>query len=124
VDARSEATSGECSANQVLQEKMLLFQSVLWIFDGGAKVTAAAHDGGGRVVLPASVLEGHLTPGTHSLEVSAFDVNENSVSIGYIVKDNAEDAKLGALTPVAISGIVIGGAAPQGREGGEQHSSY
>jgi hypothetical protein len=87
---------------------------VLCIFDGGAKVTAVAHDGGDRVVLPASVFEGQLTAGAHSVEVLAFDghdINENRVSVGYYVKDNAEEAKLGALTPVAIGGIVVGGVA-------------
>lgn len=77
-------------------------------------MTAVAHDGGDRVVLPASVFEGQLTAGAHSVEVLAFDghdINENRVSVGYYVKDNAEEAKLGALTPVAIGGIVVGGVA-------------
>jgi hypothetical protein len=74
----------------------------------------SAHDGGDRLVLPASVFEGRLTPGAHSFEIYAFDgydVNEDGVSVGYVMKDSAEIAKLGALTPFAIAGLVVGGVA-------------
>jgi hypothetical protein len=85
---------------------------VLCVFDGGQAVAAAAHGGGETVVLPASVFEGRIGAGEHTLEVYAFDgfeMSAESVAVKYVAggRDYGEGMEAVAVAQIAVGGVVM-----------------
>jgi hypothetical protein len=84
---------------------------VLCVFDGGAKVAAAAYNGG-QVVVPASAFEGQLTAGAHTLSVYGFDghqLSAKNVRVAYVASGKGESQS--TFGPLGIAGIAVGGVA-------------
>jgi hypothetical protein len=84
---------------------------VLCVFDGGAKVAAAAYNDG-KVVLPASAFEGQLSAGAHTLNVYGFDghqLSAKSVKVAYVASGSGEGES--TFGPLGIAGIAVGGVA-------------
>jgi hypothetical protein len=84
---------------------------VLCVFDGGAKVAAAAYNDG-KVVLPASAFEGQLSAGAHSMEVYGFDghqLSAKSVKVAYVASESCEGES--TFGPLGIAAVVVAGVA-------------
>jgi hypothetical protein len=85
---------------------------VLCVFDQGAKVTDMAHSGGDGIAIPASELEGLLTPGKHSVTVygwDGYDLSEEGVTVDYVVNENGAESEVGELVAEAMAEIVVAG---------------